>query len=421
MLNSRELPLMGSYIFMDIKKNVEDSLRGSYIFPHIQGIFDLVGLIDFIFVSCSPISTNCLKHCLEIMELSEEEDDTGKASKRLSISEDRISLLPDSVLAHILSFLPTFDAIKTVQIRRFGNLWHTLRVFDFDECKFHDYRGNFDFEHDPRDQDKFLSIIYHILVECKNLDKLRLRFHFSQSYSRNEVSADDDPKYEKQRCKEESIDDDLDILLHFAIRKNVEVLDLDFAGCSWVSNLECYILPDIIWKGCYLTELRLSFCEIDSCEEVDLRSLKLMSLKEVAVNDEIMNTILQGCPLLETLCLEHCYNLQNLNCTNPRLEELIVRLEETDKILTISAPNLLGIQLFGDIDQVRLDNVSSVLESRLYFTSGFKFEQEKYVEFKSIFQKLSNCKNFTACTCCVSVSLLNCIIFTVLLPFLLLS
>lgn len=65
------------------------------------------------------------------MELSKE-DDMENPSKTLRISEegkDIISLMPDSILAHILSFWPILDAIKTIQVWRFGNLWHTFCVF----------------------------------------------------------------------------------------------------------------------------------------------------------------------------------------------------------------------------------------------------------------------------------------------------
>lgn len=79
----------------------------------------------------------------------------------------------------------------------------------------------------------------------RNSRKLRLRFHFSPSDSRYEVWAND-PKYEEQRCREKSIANDLDLLLHHDIYKNAEVLDLNFVGCCWVSNLEYYILSDII-------------------------------------------------------------------------------------------------------------------------------------------------------------------------------
>ncbi|MED6144426.1 hypothetical protein PIB30_015641 [Stylosanthes scabra] len=47
---------------------------------------------------------------------------------------DIISNLPDSLLCHILSFLPTFDAVCTdILSRRWRHVWKDLQVFDFDD------------------------------------------------------------------------------------------------------------------------------------------------------------------------------------------------------------------------------------------------------------------------------------------------
>ncbi|KAK2408237.1 F-box/FBD/LRR-repeat protein [Trifolium repens] len=46
---------------------------------------------------------------------------------------DRISSLPNSILCHILSFLPTKTSVCTMSLvsRRWRNLWKNLEVFDF--------------------------------------------------------------------------------------------------------------------------------------------------------------------------------------------------------------------------------------------------------------------------------------------------
>jgi len=50
-----------------------------------------------------------------------------------SISDDRISSLPNSILHHILSFLPTKTCVRTTPLisRRFRHLWKNLEAFDF--------------------------------------------------------------------------------------------------------------------------------------------------------------------------------------------------------------------------------------------------------------------------------------------------
>ncbi|MED6144428.1 hypothetical protein PIB30_015643 [Stylosanthes scabra] len=61
------------------------------------------------------------------------ETSTAKAKER-SMEADIISTLPNSLLCHILSFLPTFDAVGTGFLsRRWRHLWKDLHAFNFDD------------------------------------------------------------------------------------------------------------------------------------------------------------------------------------------------------------------------------------------------------------------------------------------------
>ncbi|XP_016176553.1 FBD-associated F-box protein At4g10400 isoform X1 [Arachis ipaensis] len=61
--------------------------------------------------------------------------ETSTASKR-SMGTDIISSLPNSLLCHILSFLPTLYAVRTsILSRQWRHLWKDLQVFDFDDTE----------------------------------------------------------------------------------------------------------------------------------------------------------------------------------------------------------------------------------------------------------------------------------------------
>lgn len=66
--------------------------------------------------------------------------------KHKEIVKDRISALPDAVLNHTLSFLPTLCAVQTTILsRRWMNLWTPVHSLVFDEDAYHeDYSRYFD-------------------------------------------------------------------------------------------------------------------------------------------------------------------------------------------------------------------------------------------------------------------------------------
>ncbi|KAA8523889.1 hypothetical protein F0562_010312 [Nyssa sinensis] len=60
--------------------------------------------------------------------------DVDSKSKRPKLSNDRISTLPDSVLCHILSFLPTKYAVRTsILSTKWKYLWTSVHSLDFDD------------------------------------------------------------------------------------------------------------------------------------------------------------------------------------------------------------------------------------------------------------------------------------------------
>ncbi|CAI9107352.1 OLC1v1006684C2 [Oldenlandia corymbosa var. corymbosa] len=53
-------------------------------------------------------------------------------------SETSIDDLPEDILIHILSFLPTIAAVRTTAVaRRWQNLWHLVPILNFDVSEFH--------------------------------------------------------------------------------------------------------------------------------------------------------------------------------------------------------------------------------------------------------------------------------------------
>ncbi|KAK9946393.1 hypothetical protein M0R45_011861 [Rubus argutus] len=65
-----------------------------------------------------------------------------KKRRVFKLEEDRISELPDSVLCHILSFLPTLYAVRTTVLStRWKSLWTCVSSLDFDQRDFPGFEG----------------------------------------------------------------------------------------------------------------------------------------------------------------------------------------------------------------------------------------------------------------------------------------
>nr|POE48474.1 putative f-box protein [Quercus suber] len=99
-----------------------------------------------------------------------------KSFRKTKHTLDCISSLPDSILHHILSFLPTEDAIKTSVLSK---SWNRLWTFASD-LSFHNRRGI------KRVRD-FVAFVRETLnlYSCVKLDKFLIDFEYSRRYSYN--------------------------------------------------------------------------------------------------------------------------------------------------------------------------------------------------------------------------------------------
>lgn len=316
--------------------------------------------------------------------------------KRVKTSDDYknfISDLPDEILVHILSFLPIKDAINTVLLRRFGDLWRSIRVLDFDSCFYHDCEDD---EYIPDYlNESFVDVIRHVmnLHVSSTLDKLCLQFGFALTHSKGFLRSDIDYLLEWEKGTSEQIE----MLIRYAIIKKVKILDLNLKGCKSAFPDEFYDLPDVLSSN-YLTDLKLSAFDITSCTTVDLKSLRVLLLDEVSLSDNILENIFLGCPSLENLSLVFCYGFGKIYCQNPKLEKLMLVLNPLeDGPVIISCPYVLSLEISGWIERASLLDVSSVVDASIHFLSMFKCKQKPYDAVRLLLQKFSQCNTFRPC------------------------
>ncbi|CAK8565909.1 unnamed protein product [Lathyrus sativus] len=184
-----------------------------------------------------------------------------KEDRIKEIKEDRISDLPDPLLEHIVSFLPTKDAIATsVLSKRWKLIWRSQIIIYFDDRPFTDTFSFHQFFN------SFITMRDNTLpILSLPLKSRRHRLHCNHDF------------------------------VYAAIRKGIETLIVDL--------LQPTTLPSIVLSTKTLSVLKLKMIKLnDDFQSVDLPSLKVLHLEYVTFKAiRYIHKILSGCPILQEL------------------------------------------------------------------------------------------------------------------------
>ncbi|XP_057427814.1 F-box/FBD/LRR-repeat protein At2g04230-like [Lotus japonicus] len=224
---------------------------------------------------------------------------------------DRISNLPDEVLFHILSFLPTEDVFATSLVsNRFRPLWLSVTTLDFDEYRFTP-PGTRSLVRSP--PSSFIKFISAAILACgihQPIKKLRLWLSlpaldliqppssFIQSIHAAILrrSIHQPIKTLHLKGKYATFTDHIQTWLTAATVRNVESLQIQ---CCTMQGL---ILPCSILSSTNLVVLKMQCTKFKDFSSVELPSLKALHLNGVYFfNAQHLMELLNGCPNLETL------------------------------------------------------------------------------------------------------------------------
>ncbi|XP_065871398.1 putative F-box/LRR-repeat protein At3g18150 isoform X2 [Euphorbia lathyris] len=228
-------------------------------------------------------------------------------SQRVKVEEeDRISALPDAIIHHILSFLPsTKEAIQTgILSKPWQNQWAGVAVLIFDST------GMF-----PRSFHKFIENTL-ILHDCCKIKK----FHIQYFYRRKE--------------------DQFTSKIRFATRKDVEDLNLSSLG-------QVYRLPKSLFNYPSLVKLKTHNCIIMPKGKVNWGCLTALNMETCRFNNLALEHILCGSPLLKSLELRYCDRIDKLVIASKSMKRLVL-LDLTImniEVIEISCPNLEELSL----------------------------------------------------------------------------
>ncbi|XP_065870235.1 F-box/LRR-repeat protein 25-like isoform X2 [Euphorbia lathyris] len=226
--------------------------------------------------------------------------------------EDRISALPDSLIQHILCFLPsTKEAIRTsVLSKSFYNQWTRLPIL-----KFRSYRMSF------KKFSKFMDNTL-LLHDCSKIQKFHINTYFS--------ILDPTPN--------------LNAVIDFAIKKYVEELILEL---SFTSSL--YRLPEFLFDNASLVKLHTHNCNFDVVSCVSWAHLKALSITDCIFPPDTIENILCGSPSLESLELTNIYEYHKYVIFSKSLKKLVLENVSTTAV-QISCPNLEEWKLLSPLN-----------------------------------------------------------------------
>ncbi|XP_047271333.1 putative F-box protein At1g49610 isoform X4 [Capsicum annuum] len=264
----------------------------------------------------------------------------NRSSRKMScnLNEDRISGLPDVILIHILSLLPSKDAANTIFIKRFYELWPFIHTLNFDQCMFQGhycaYCGRASQASCPDYDERFLNFIRHVLLLNKslNIGKFCLKFHFSLSHSfrQREAGRIDTSQYDFLRSEK---------------RMANEI-------CTWI---------------------RFAL---------------------IMIMDQSMDFILSGCPMLEQLKLWFCYVQRRVILVNSTLKTLVLGIRRCQTLIHVSCPTLLSLEISGYVDVLDIANVPSIAEVSVNRNLIFDYSEYKdYQEMRILLQTITGVKS----------------------------
>ncbi|CAG7906685.1 unnamed protein product [Brassica rapa] len=249
-------------------------------------------------------------------------------------SNSEINDLPDSLLCHILSFLPTKDSVRSSLLsKRWRSLWLQVPVFDLDSLQF------------DGDVFGFIEFVDRFLESDENLalNRFKLFYHY-------EDIGDDD------RFLESWIDALVRRRVHH-LENELVWMPLSLYSCNTLVSLSLY-------------HVALSYLEPEFV--VSLPCLKVMHLDRVRYDKSIkrdgsnLETLITSCPVLEKLTIirDSFELLEIIRVRSKSLKSFALVAEDSevglleDHVVEIDAPKLERMSLcdhFNGEDGYTLD------------------------------------------------------------------
>ncbi|KAL5753401.1 hypothetical protein ACOSQ2_023908 [Xanthoceras sorbifolium] len=263
---------------------------------------------------------------------------------------DWISELPDSILHHIFSFLPFKQVVQTsVLSKQWERTWRAYPVLDFDSSVFNqDLRDRF---LDNNGENKQLQRIRKRLFDGLK-QTLRIRCF-------REVTGLKKFKLDMQFLKNPEFKSFVDRCIRCAIGIGVKELKLKFLTFGY----EWYNLPKIVLCAESIDLLELKGCRLGLPTNVKLSCLRKLCLSQVYADDQVIETLVGGCPLIEEMSLSDCHGFNSIELSGlDRLNDINILYNKGVQLnnrglerVVIKALNVHSLAFVGRLDACEIN------------------------------------------------------------------
>ncbi|GER43034.1 F-box family protein [Striga asiatica] len=273
-------------------------------------------------------------------------------------SIDRLSSLPDEVICHILSFLPTKRSVATSILgKRWRFLWAHVPCLDFSGDDFKEegtHASNSFWEEETQDSEAS-DIIHRVILQHKaeRMDTLTLSYVKFNEYQ-------------------------LEAWITTAIDRSIRNLYL---------QLNLYTFPRSLFNCKTIVDLKLDNyrASLSAVDNVSLPSLKKLHVNNVVCeNDDALPRFLSGCPLLEELNMAIYFQYDYAGCINissPTIKKLKLDIDYSfrpfnlEYRIIINAPALRYLQVYGydfALEWITIPiTMNSLVEADIHFKNYF--------------------------------------------------
>nr|XP_043629431.1 putative F-box protein At1g49610 [Erigeron canadensis] len=166
--------------------------------------------------------------------------------------------------------------------------------------------------------------------QCKNLTKFSLRANY-------------DSRFQSR----------VDNWIHFATTSKVQQLHLEL---NFREDADRFVFgDDSFFINPHFTHLHLEHCFFNPVGPINWNNLTHLTISDVSLDHGLIENILSGSPLLDTLKLYYCYGYSWLNITSKSVKNLVLHgyhdpddiINYLDDVIGINAPYISSLEIVG--------------------------------------------------------------------------